>query len=72
MPLSRFVLIVVIVISAAALTVALGVLIAASFELPAIGLAVAIPVALVGYVLVRVIADRVQSREDGHYDRIER
>ena len=72
MPLARFVLLLIVVIAAAAITVALGVLVAASMELPGIGLMVTIPVALVAYVLVRVVRDRVKSREDGHYDRIER
>ena len=72
MPLARFALIVVLVIAAAAVTVALGALIAASFELPAVGLAVASPVALVAYLLARVIWDRMRSAEDRHYDRIEK
>ncbi len=72
MPLARLVLILVVVIAAAAVTVALGVALAAAVELPATGLLVAAPVALVGYVLVRVIGERVRSAEDTRYDRIER
>ena len=72
MPLAPLVLVMVLVITAAAVTVGLGALISAAFELPGLGLLSAIPVALVAYVLVRVIGDRVRSAEDRHYDRIEK
>lgn len=72
MPLARFVLIVVLVVVAAALTVWLGALLAAAVNAPLVGLAAAIPAALVGYVLVRVIWDRVRSSDDRRYDRVEK
>lgn len=71
MPIDRFVLILVIVIAAAGLTVATGVFIAGSALSPALWLA-AIPAALIVYVLWRVLADRLNSHEDDHYDRIEK
>jgi hypothetical protein len=72
MPLDRFVLIVVIVIAAAGATVWLGVTIAAAIEAPLVGWAAIVPAALVGYVIWRVIAERLRNREDDHYDNIEK
>lgn len=71
MPLDRFVLILVIVIAAAGATVWIGTLIAASAQVPAGWLSI-IPVALIGYVLWRVISDRLRNSEDDRYDRIEK
>lgn len=71
MPLDRFVLILVIVIAAAGATVWIGTLIAASVQVPAGWLSV-IPVALIGYVLWRVISDRLHNSDDDRYDRIEK
>lgn len=71
MPLDRFVLILVIVIAAAGATVWIGTLIAASVQVPAGWLSV-IPVALIGYVLWRVISDRLSNSDDDRYDRIEK
>lgn len=71
MPLDRFVLILVIVIAAAGVTVWLGTMIAASTQIPAGWLSV-IPVALIGYVVWRVISDRLNNSDDDHYDRIEK
>ncbi|MBT8409384.1 MAG: DUF677 domain-containing protein [Alphaproteobacteria bacterium] len=72
MPLDRLVLILVMVVVAAGVTVLIASYLAAALQVgPAAGL-VAIPVLLVGYVIWRVIADRVQSREDDHYDHIEK
>ncbi|MAM61120.1 hypothetical protein [Maritimibacter sp. UBA3975] len=71
MPLDKFVLILVVVIAAAGLTVWAGTLIAASIQWPAGWLAV-IPAALVGYIVWRVVADRLTNTEDDHYDRIEK
>ena len=71
MPLDRFVLILVIVIAAAGLTVWLGTMIAAAVAFPAGWLAV-IPLALVTYVVWRVIAERIANRDDDHYDGIEK
>ena len=72
MPLARFVLIVVLVVVAAAATVWLGALMAAALQFPLVGIAAAIPAALVAYVVARVIWDRVRSGEDARYDRIEK
>ena len=69
-PLDRFVQILVIVVLAAAATVWLGAVVAASFTLP-YGLLMLIPTLIAAYVIWRVIADRAGSREDDHYDRME-
>lgn len=71
MPLDKLVLILVLVIAAAGVTVWLGALLLASFQVPGAGLAL-IPAALVGYVVWRVISDRIGSAEDDHYDGIEK
>jgi len=71
MPLDTLVLILVLVIAAAGVTVWLGALLLASFQVPGAGLAL-IPAALVGYVGGRVISDRIGSAEDDHYDGIEK
>ncbi len=70
MPLARFVLIVVLVVVAAAMTVWLGALLAVAVNAPLVGLLSAIPAALVAYVVVRVIWDRMRSGDDRRYDRI--
>lgn len=71
MPLDKFVLILVIVVAAAGLTVWLAAMAFAAFEVPGAGLAF-IPALLVGYVVWRVIAERMRNAEDDHYDRIEK
>ncbi len=71
MPLDKLVLILVIVITAAGVTVWLGALLLASFQIPGAGLAL-IPAALVAYIVWRVIADRLGNAEDDHYDEIEK
>lgn len=71
MPLDKFVLILVIVIAAAGLTVWVGTMVVASFQLTG-GWLVFIPAALVAYVVWRVIAERLRNRDDDHYDRIEK
>jgi membrane protein implicated in regulation of membrane protease activity len=72
MPLARFVLIVVLVITAAGLTVWLGALLAAAVQHPLVGIVTTIPAVLVAYVVVRVVWDRMTSGEDSHYDRIDK
>ena len=72
MPLARLVLILVLVIIAAAVTVWLGALFAATVQHPLVGGPTAILVALFAYVVIRVVWDRVRSAEDRHYDRIEK
>ncbi|RME15850.1 MAG: hypothetical protein D6801_06600 [Alphaproteobacteria bacterium] len=71
MPLDRFVLVLIIVLAGAGLTVWLASLVAASLEVPAVSVAL-VPLALLAYVLWRVIAERLANREDDHYDRIEK
>ncbi len=71
MPLDKLVLIIVIVMFAAGVTVWVSALILASLQMPG-GWLVFIPAALVGYVVWRVITDRLRNAEDDHYDRIEK
>lgn len=72
MPLDRLVLILVCVIAAAGLTVWVGSMVVAALQIPAVGWMVFMPAALVGYVVWRVIAERLSSSEDDHYDQIEK
>lgn len=67
MPLDRFVLMLFIVLVAAGATIWLGAIVAASFAVPfgAVGL---IPAALIAYVVWCVVADRLNNRDDDHYD----
>ena len=72
MPLEKLVLILVVVIGAAGVTVWLATLAFAALQFgPPVRL-VFIPAALVGYVVWRVVADRLGNAEDDHYDRIEK
>lgn len=70
MPLDRLVLILFIVFAAAGATIWLAAVVAASFALP-FGLMALLPALLVGYVVWRVVADRLRSAEDDHYDRMD-
>ena len=70
MPLDRFVLILFVVLVAAGATVWLGAVVAASVAVP-FGAVAAIPALLVVYVVWRVVADRIRSAEDDHYDRMD-
>ena len=72
MPLDKFVLILVSVVAAAAVTVWVGTLVMASLQVPVAGWLMFIPAMLVGYVVWRVIADRLGNSEDDHYDSIEK
>ena len=72
MPLDRLVLILVIVIGAAAFTVWLGSIVVATVNIPYVGWAIAAPVTLVAYIFWRVLADRLNNREDDHYDQIDK
>ncbi len=72
MPLDRLVLIIVAVIAAAGATVWLASLVAASIQVPLLGWFLVLPVLLILYIGWRVIADRLNSAEDDHYDRIEK
>ncbi|MEB8386382.1 hypothetical protein OO012_04000 [Rhodobacteraceae bacterium KMM 6894] len=70
MPLDKFVLIIACVFIAAGATIWIGVALTTAFNLP-FGWLTLIPAALVGYVVVRVIAQRVGNAEEDHYDRMD-
>ena len=72
MPLDRLVLIIVCVIAAAMATVYGGMAIVASTQLPPIiGLGLLSIIALCAYIAWRVIAERLNNKDDDHYDRFE-
>ena len=72
MPLDRLVLIIVCVVAAAAATVWVTMALIASVQLPPFaGLAVLSMVALCAYVAWRIISDRLNNKDDDHYDRFE-
>ena len=70
MPIDKLVLILVCVIAAAAATLWIGAIVLAAFQIPLAGIAL-IPALLVGYVLWRVLAERLGNDEEDHYDGIE-
>lgn len=72
MPLDKLVLILACVAIAAGVTLWLGALVLATVQIPGLGIGVMIVAGLVAYVVWRVIADRLSSREDDHYDEIEK
>lgn len=72
MPLDKFVLILVCVAAAAGVTVWIATMVAAAVQFPFPGWLILVPVALIGYVIWRVVADRIGSEEDDHYDNIDR
>lgn len=72
MPLDRFVLILVLVVVAAGFTVWLASAVFTALQVSAAGWFALVPALLVGYVVWRVIADRLGSKEDDHYDQIEK
>ncbi|KAA9009801.1 hypothetical protein [Histidinibacterium aquaticum] len=71
MPLDRFVLILVAVVAAAGATVVIATLLLGTWLSPGLGLAAAIPVLLVAYVLWRVISHRIAEAPDDRYDGID-
>ncbi|WP_099827552.1 hypothetical protein [Oceaniglobus indicus] len=71
MPLDRIVLIICIVIAAAGATVWLAVYLSVAADMPLLGLGL-IPIALIAWVVWRVIAERLNNTEDDHYDKIEK
>ncbi|SLN46407.1 hypothetical protein AQS8620_01918 [Aquimixticola soesokkakensis] len=71
MPLDRFVLILIVVIVAAGASIWVASLITVTLTTP-FALLVMIPTGLVAYVVLRVIEERVTSKEDSHYDRIQK
>lgn len=72
MPLDKFVLLLVIVAAAAGLTIWLGAFLFAAAGSPLWAALLGPPLLLAGYVVWRVIADRLGNREDDDYDRIEK
>jgi hypothetical protein len=68
MPLDRFVLILVVALAAAAATVLVAALGLSAIETPGRGLGVAALLALVAYVLVRVISGRMRSADEACKD----
>ena len=72
MPLDKLVLIIVCVIAAAGATVWLSLLLLASTQIPPLGgLALLSVVALAVYIVWRVIAERLNNKDDDHYDRFQ-
>ncbi len=72
MPLERLALILVCVVVAAGLTIWSAALFIAAVQLPVPGFLVLIPALLVGWIVFRVITDRLSNAEDDHYDKIEK
>ncbi|MCR8826657.1 hypothetical protein [Pseudosulfitobacter koreensis] len=70
MPLDRLVLIIVCVIAAAGATIWLALLVLATFTVPQVGVAL-LPVALIAYVLIRLIRERVGNPTEDHYDNMD-
>jgi membrane protein implicated in regulation of membrane protease activity len=70
MPLDRLVLIVFCVLVCAGAAFWVSALLLAAIHVPFAGLAL-LPAAFAGYVIYRVISERLRSREDDHYDRME-
>ncbi|MRU14118.1 hypothetical protein FDP25_01615 [Roseovarius sp. A21] len=70
MSLDRFVLIVVCVVAGFAATVWLVGLLIAAMNLP-FGWLALVPAAVVGYVIYRVIDERLSSAEDDYYDKMD-
>lgn len=67
MKLETFVLVLVCVIAGMGATFWVSALLLAAFHVPFAAIAL-LPAGLVGYVLYRVIAERVGSAEEDHYD----
>ncbi len=72
MPLDKFVLLIVVVVAAAAATVWVGAMVVAAIQVPIAGPIFILPGALIGYVLWRVVSERLKNKEDDHYDSIEK
>lgn len=72
MPLDRLVLILVCVVTAAMATVYIGIALVATTQMPTgMGLAVLSLIALCAYIAWRVIAERLNNKDDDHYDKFE-
>lgn len=72
MPLDRLILVLIIVIAAAGATIWLGWIVFVSFGVSGwAGLGFAIPTFLVGFIVLRVIFERLNSTQDDYYDKFE-
>ena len=72
MSLDRLVLIIVCVVAAAAATIWITAALFASVQLPTLAtLTVLSVIALCIYIVWRVISERVNNKDDDHYDRFE-
>lgn len=71
MKLDRLVLIVVIVLGAVVLSFWIVSLVLAALAMP-MGWLALVPALVVGYIVWRVVDDRLTNAEDDHYDRIEK
>ncbi len=71
MPLDKIVLIAVVVFAGVGLTFWVSALALSALAVPFAWLAL-LPAALVGYILWRVVSERLTNSEDDHYDRIEK
>ena len=72
MPIEKLVLILVVVVTAAAITVWGGVTLLAFFSIsPVLGIALLSILALVAYILFRVVSERLSNEDDDHYDSME-
>ena len=70
MPLDRLVLIIVCILAGAIATLWVTALLLSALQLP-FGWLALIPAGLVGFVIFKVIAQRVGNAEEDHYDRME-
>jgi len=71
MRLDNIVLIAVLVVGAMIVTTWVSTLAIAAFALP-FGWVAILPALFVGYIVWRVVADRLNSKEDDYYDHIEK
>lgn len=72
MPLDKLVLILIAVVAAAAITVWLGAMLMVAVDVSPLAWFIFLPAALVGYIIWRVVAERINSTEDDHYDGIDK
>ena len=68
MPTEKYVLILVSVLAAAGVTVGIGIIISRGFDLTTIGWVGLLPIFLGGYVIWRIISERLSNRDDDYYD----
>lgn len=72
MPLDRMILILIAVIASAGATIWLASIALVSFGVSGwIGFGLAMPTLLIGYIIWRVISERLNNTDDDHYDTFE-